>query len=638
VSSGHLSQEVVHAQVERICDSAAFSRSPRLQRLLRYLALESAAGRADGLKEYAVGVAVFDRGGGFDPRLDPIVRVEVRRLRAKLAAYYESQGSSDAVRIEVPTGGYEAFFREAPPLASAPADAPALAEPTWAGGSNAGARRLAAVGAVLVIVAAVGGLWGRSRGAAPPPAGPPAAAGRPASIAVLPLAPIGADPLVAAFSDGLTQDIITQLAGVRGLRIIARTSVNRYRGSPVPIRVIAGELGVQVVLEGSVRREGGRIRITAQLIDGASERHLWARSYDRTYENTLAIQGEVAHAVTEALALRLSPDEKQSLLESGTTNEDAHVAYLRGVHHLGVRTPAEVRKSVGWLEQAVSLDPAYGAARATLGEAYFFLALEGAGPPQLMEKTRELAEASLAVQPDLAEGHRALALVQAFHDRDWPAAEGHLRAALETGPGVSASHEAMATALLLPLGRLPEAVAEQREACLLNPLSASAVATLGRLVDLAGDEREGVRLLESAIDLEPRFARAYVQLAKLHLSRGRAAEAEVLLRKAASLAPEATSWRGALAMASVRRGRRAEAEALARELERSTDRGGPPAVPRAEAAMALGHTEAALRLLEEAAERREPWVVFLRVDPIYAPLRSEPRFAALVRRLGLSRE
>jgi serine/threonine-protein kinase len=332
----------------------------------------------------------------------------------------------------------------------------------------------------------------------------------------------------------------------------------------------------------------------------------------------------------------LSPEEQRRLVEPGTTNAAAHEAYLRGVHHMSLRTPAEVSKGLGWLQKAVSLDPRYGAAQATLGETYLFFALEGGGAPSpLMEKTRELAVAALAVDPDLAEGHRALGLVHAFRDRDWPAAEEQLRAAVALGPGMFPNHEALAAALLLPHGRIREAVAEQREACAANPLSASAVAMLGRLTELAGQEAEGVRLLESAIDLEPRYARAYVQLAKVHLRHGRPADAVGLLRRAAELAPEGTSWFGALAVTYQRLGRRADAEALARQLDERSAAGRAPAFARAEVAMALGHIDAAFRWFERAADEREPWVVYLAVDPIYEPLHADPRFGALVRRLGL---
>src|SRR5947199_4411948 len=267
---------------------------------------------------------------------------------------------------------------------------------------------------------------------------------------------------------------------------------------------------------------------------------------------------------------------------------------------MSLRTPSEVQKGLGWLEKAVSLDPRYGAARATLGESYLFLALEDAGPPSLLlEKTRDLATAALAADPSLAEGHRALGLVHAFRDRDWLAAERRLRTALELAPGMFPNHEALATALLLPLGRIEEAVASQREACARSPLSASAVAMLGRLVDLAGDEAEGIRLLESAIDLEPRYARAYVQLGKLHLRRER------------------------------------PAEAIERELDKRAPAGRVLALSRAEVAWALGRTDDAFRWLERAADEREPRVIYLGVDPLYEPLRADPRFVALLRRLGL---
>jgi tetratricopeptide (TPR) repeat protein len=198
-----------------------------------------------------------------------------------------------------------------------------------------------------------------------------------------------------------------------------------------------------------------------------------------------------------------------------------------------------------------------------------------------------------------------------------------------------ANHEALVTALLVPLGRLEEAVNVQREACARNPLAASAVATLGALLAFAGNERDGIRRLEAALDLEPRYARAYVQLGKLHLAHERPAEALPLLRKAAELAPDATSGLGALAVAYARLGRGAEAEAIGRRLGDRAMAGRAPALARAEVAMALGRVDEAFRWLDQAVENREPWVVGLAADPLYRPLRSDPRFSALLRRLGL---
>lgn len=365
----------IRDQLSTVLQSAVFARAERLRRFLKYVVHETLAGRADGLNQYAVGMDVFDRDESFDPTIDAIVRVEAGRLRSKLLEYYAELGRDDLIRIELPKRSYAATFQQRSEID----DSRSLA--------NAEFERE---------VFSRKDLAGAVEQSEP-------------TIAVLPFLNLSPDPDQEYFADGVSEDLITDLSKLPGISVISRHSTFAYKGSAVTVQQVCGELGANLVLEGSVRKVGNRVRITAQLIEGSNGHHLWAQRYDRDLEDIFEIQDEVNQKIVSACSLRLSEAEQKKVDRRGTDVIDAYDYVLRGMKETQANTVEGSARARYCFESALELDPSYAAAYARLSLNHVFRWIQGwsQSAEESVVKGLELALEAVSLEGQLALSHAA---------------------------------------------------------------------------------------------------------------------------------------------------------------------------------------------------------------------------------------
>lgn len=580
------SPDQVRAQVDKILVSRLFARSERLCRFLRFCVGLTLDEKSDQLKEQLVGVEVFDRKGDYDPRTDPIVRVEARRLRSKIKEYYASSGRPDCVLIELPKGAYVPFFRMR--NVSQPAGRP----PKQATNNVAEER----------------------------------------SIAILPFTNLTPEAGTDYFSDGLTEELIHLLTRIPGLRVVAWSSMSQLRGREQDLAGIRQELKVATVLRGSVRRTPTRVRVTAQLIDTESGNYLWSEAYDRQLENVVAIQEEMARAIVDTLQLTLTWRGGASAQQ--TSNPECYNLCLQGRFHANKRTRDGLRQSVACFEQAIAADERSAIAYAGLADAYSLLTEHGfLDPVEATPRARAAAEKALILNPGSAEAHVSLAFLRSVFDWDWAGAETLYRRAIALNPGYSRVRHWFAGDFLAVLGRFEEALPEIRMARHLDPLSPILVEGCGYVKMLQRDYAGALEEYDQVLQLDPMFYRVYSAKARVFSLMGRYEEAIALFERARALGGEVPSVLAALGDTLARAGFVWEARSLLDELQAAAKTRWVPATAFAIVNVGLGDHEAALSHLETACDRRE-MVAGLKVHPAYDPLRSEPRFQRMLERIG----
>jgi TolB-like protein len=469
---------------------------------------------------------------------------------------------------------------------------------------------------------------------------PPSPAGVP-SIAVLPFANLSGGDENEYFADGLAEELLNVLAKIRGLRVASRTSAFFFKGKNVDIPTIGQKLNVATVLEGSVRRSGHRIRITTQLIDVASDSHLWSEAYDRTLDDILAVQAEIAHVVVAKLRTQLldphtnavetadATVEVRAATSGRTGDPEAYRLYLQGRFYVLRITEPDVARGVGFFRQALERDPAFALAWAGLSRAYHAQAGRGWLPViEGMEAARDAAQRALALAPDLAEAHIAIAWVLADHDWNWRSAQSELECALALSPGDGDVHRASAS-LAMQLGRTEESIAHARRAVALDPLSKPAHVVLGDCCLRAGRLDEAVASLQSALDLAPNAGITHYLLSSARLLQGNAVEA---LREAER---EPIPYLRLLCLALVRHttGDASASDAALRQL--IDDHGDAVSFQIAAVHAWRGEIDAAFASLEHARAVRDPGLGESLSYPWLRSLHGDPRWPALMRRIGL---
>lgn len=519
-----------------------------------------------------------------------------------------------------------------------PASAGSSRRASAAGGSQR--RRVAAAAGVFAAVLGAGWLYYGSAFSGPESS---SAAATPVvqrtydSVAVLPLANLGGDPEDEYFSDGVTEDIITQLAKIGAFKVISRTSTMRYKDTETPLPQIADALGVQTILEGSVRRVGGRVRITAQLIDVDTDEHLWAESFDGDLTDALAFQSAVALRVAAALQAELSGVEQARVIRRGTESAEAYDHFIRGLHHRDRRTPEDSRLALEHFQQAAAADPDYADAHGGVASSYAFLARFGLlSPTEAIPKAVEAAQKALALDADQVDAQLVLATVQGLIRKDWTAAERIYRRVLEVAPSSPAAHTQYAMSLLLPLGRLDEALLELQAALELDPLSELRNGDLAIGLFYSGRYDEALRQLDSTLALYPNSFRTREFVGRVYIATGRLEEAIEILREAVPLSPESTEALAWLGFAYGLHGDTGEAQACLKELEQHPAQERHKHLARAVMHTGLGNTDLAFAALESAYVEREPLLAFLSVGPAWDSLRSDPRFTSLLERMNLA--
>jgi TolB-like protein/Flp pilus assembly protein TadD len=457
------------------------------------------------------------------------------------------------------------------------------------------------------------------------------------SIAVLPLENLSGDPSQEYFSDGMTEELIASLAQVRALRIISRTSVMRYKGQHRAIPEIARELNVDAVVEGSVRRAGDRVRITVQLIDSVTERHLWGKSYERDVKEVLALQGEVAAAIVEEIQVSVTPQEETRLKDARAVDPEAYEAFLKGRYFIGLRSEENLRQGMACLSDAVARDPGMELAHVGVADAYNLMGFMSARPPrETFPMAQAAARRALEVNPNCAEALTSLGYAVLWHDWDAAEAERLFRRSIDLNPKYSQAHIWFSNQLIVS-GRAAEAEAEARLARTLDPLSNVAIAFQGWFPYWLGRFDESIRRFESARELIPAFGPVHYWMG-LALSRvGRHDDALRALGRSLEIMGRTPQVVAALGMAHALAGRADEARAALAELETLARDRFVGAYYPAQVRVALGEHDDAFALLETALEERIHWLAAIRIDPTLQALHRDARFGTLAERVTPSK-
>jgi len=452
------------------------------------------------------------------------------------------------------------------------------------------------------------------------------------SIAVLPLSNLSGDPLQEYFSDGMTEAVISELANIKALKVISRTSVMRYKNTDELLPDIADELHVEAIVEGSVLRAGDRVRISAQLIQAAEDKHLWAKNYERDMKDVILLQREVASDIAKEIHVSLSEQEKVTLKSSRQLNPEAHEAFLRGLYHWNKRSEADLRKSIDYYEKAIELDPDYAEAYAGLAHTYIVMAAwnfmdhEEASP-----KERYYAEKSLELNGNLAAGYVALA-ANLEGDWNWGEAEEAYKKAIEKSPNYATAHQWNAEFLSI-LGRHEEALKEMKLAMDLDPLSLIIIHNMGVGSYYARAYDEAEYYLNKVIELDTSFGAPHYFLYLIYLARGENRKAINAMKKMLA--------------------KNSETVDLVEMVEKTFETGGMNEFRRwsidymlsspyqrieHDIAMnyaALGKADSAFFWIEKQVNERNNWTKYLKVDPGFDSVRSDPRFNEILKRMNL---
>jgi serine/threonine-protein kinase len=452
---------------------------------------------------------------------------------------------------------------------------------------------------------------------------------------VLPFANLSADKENEYFSDGLAEDIIDALTQVPNLRVLARTSAFAFRGKEEDVRKIGAELNVENILEGSARRAGNRIRVTAQLVKASDGYHLWSQRFDREMTDVFAIQDEISQAIVEKLRVRLAEDSP--LVKRHTENIEAYHLFLRGRHCIFKMAPESFTRGKEYLEQAIALDPNYALPHAGMAMYYFGSAYWGLmEPKEAMPKSKAAAKESLSRDDRLAEAHAMLGVALGIGDFDWVGAEREFLRALELNPASPIIRYHYGFTFLRPMGRLDEALSQLQRAVELDPLSAFNNSLLAHLYSVKGRHDHAIAQHKRAMDLDTGWYFPHWLLAMALAYAGRLEEAIVEAQKAYELSGRNAITLGFLGLAYGLAGRRGDAQAVLEELRTQHLKTHVPAFAMAVVYLGLGEVDQVLEWLEKGAEDHElPVVESLKSEPAYLPLHGHPRYQALLRKMNL---
>ncbi len=453
-------------------------------------------------------------------------------------------------------------------------------------------------------------------------------------LAVLPLANVSGDPGQEYLSEGMTEALITDLAKIADLRVISRTSVMRYKGTKKPLPEIAGELNVDAVVEGTVARSGNRVRVTANLVQASPEKHLWAESYERDLRDLISLQDEVAREVAEQVGRKLTP---RSHAQLAPLDPEAQEGYLKGRYFWNKRTEAGYLKAISYYQNAIERAPRYAQAYAGLADAYSLLgstANEEISRSEAMPRAKAAAVTALQLDDSLAEGHASLAFVKMHYEWDWAGAEREFRRAIELNPNYPTAHHWYAYDLAA-MNRMPEALNEIGRARRVDPLSAIINTDAAEFLYYAGRYDEAIQQVKAALEIDPNFLLAHHLLGRIYSEQHRYLEALAEGKKTLELSGGHPLMLVDLGRIYALSGDRSQAEQVLRQLVELSARGKGMSAVTAGVAAALGKRDQALAALEKAYEERNGSLILLNYDPSWDPLRSDPRFQQLLRRVGL---
>jgi TolB-like protein/DNA-binding winged helix-turn-helix (wHTH) protein/Flp pilus assembly protein TadD len=464
------------------------------------------------------------------------------------------------------------------------------------------------------------------------------------SLAVLPLDNLTADAKQDYFAEGMTEDLITQLSKLGDLKVISHTSVMQYKGTHKPLPQIARELNVDAVVEGAVQLSGNHVRISAQLVDGRSDQHIWADEYDRDLSDVLLLQSDVARDIAKQIDLKLTPQQQQRLAKDAhPVNPDAYQAYLLGRYYWNKRTADGLAQAGKYFQQAIQQDPNYAPAYAGLSDYYAFLTLIGGPeilpPNQAMMQAKAAAVKAVQLDDSSAEAHASMGNILHNYDWDFETAEREFKRAIELNPNYATAHHLYAH-LLMQVGRTDESLTQARLAQELDPLSPFINNGLARQYYLSRQYDKAIAQCQVVMEIDPTYLPARTQLALAYEQKGMLAEAVSTMEQVRKLAGEKTDLpmvHALLAHAYALAGRRADAQSELNVLIAIGQRRYVPPPYLAIVYLALGDKNKAFDYLNKSYQDRSEQMLYLGVEPIVDPLRGDPRFDFLLTQVGLKR-
>lgn len=632
--SGALTEEIVCTELGKVLTSASFQSSERLAKFLRFVVERTLAGEADQLKEYRIGVEVFGRPPSYDPRVDPVVRVEARRLRARLAQYYEKEGLGGAIRIDIPKGSYAAAFAASPAPEATRVE---TSRPTSDGRINGFPSRpspvlrrhwsvSAALLLLLVLVIAVGALyWRRFR---------LSSSSEPLSLAVLPFLNLTGNPDNEYLSDGLTDELTSALANAPGLRVVARTSAFKFKDKSEDVREIGKRLNVSSLLEGSIQAQGGRLRITAQLIRTSDGFHVWSQTYDRPFEDSFMLEDDISRALSAALSLQLSA-EAEANARAHNIDATTHELYLRGRYLAQRPSEQNAWKSINYFNQALDRDPLYAQAYAGLAGAYAVLGSNAwAVPDEVYPKALAAAKRAVELDDSLGEAHERIANITFMYNWRPRDAEPEFQRAIELNPSNVAARQHYGI-MLHYTGRFDEALRQFKLAKQADPLAWQIDMTTVLVY-------ESQRNYGAAIDLDREILGSnsnqpfpHAVLGCLYADQGQYPQAIEEVKKAIDLGGNDADVSLLLGQIYAQSGRHDQAVGVLQQvLARKT--GFIPPYTVAAVYARLGDKDRMYEWLDKAVEQHSPACLKLQITPAFSAYGSEPRFQAILRKIGLS--
>jgi TolB-like protein/Tfp pilus assembly protein PilF len=455
------------------------------------------------------------------------------------------------------------------------------------------------------------------------------------SLAVLPMVNLSPDAEMEYFSDGITESIINALTQLPKLRVVPRSTVFRYKGPNLDPQQVGRELGVRAVLTGRVLHFGERLIVNAELIDVANESQLWGEQYNRKPADIFEVQEEISREISQKLLSKLSGEERKRLTKRHTHDTEAYGHYLKGRFYWSKRTEEGFRKGIEHFHQAIEVDPNYALAYAGLADSYILLVFYAAqNPGEAMAKAKAAAITALKLDDSLAEAHTSLAYIHYVYDWNWPAAEKEFKKAIKLNPKYATAHHWYAFRLAAA-GRHEDAIAEMKLARELDPLALIINTEVGWAYYFARQYDKAIEQYQKSLEMDPGFGAAHMFMGTAYVQQGRYAEGIAELLKAIELSGGGVGMNGLLGHAYARAGDKEAALKMAAELTQQP--AGKYVSPYNLALIhaGLGETDKTLELLDEACEHRSLFLAWLNVEPMFDSVRSDPRFAELVKRIGL---
>jgi TolB-like protein/Tfp pilus assembly protein PilF len=455
------------------------------------------------------------------------------------------------------------------------------------------------------------------------------------SLAVLPFANGSGDPDTEYLSDGITETLINKLAQISNLRVMARSTVFRYKGKDIDPQKAGNDLHVRAVVSGRLLQRGSTLIVRAELMDVATGSQLWGGQYNRKAEDVFALQDDLSREISEKLRLRLTGDEKQRLTKRYTEDAEAYRLYLKGRYHWNKRSPEGLQKALEYFRQALDKDPAYSLAYAGLADTYAYLSFFNVvAPREAMPKAKTAAVKGLEIDKDLAEAHVSLGYVSYTYDGDWPAAGKHFEQALALNPAYSRAHT-FYSFYLSSLGRSEEALEVAKRALDLDPASPAVSHSMAVQLYLAREFDRAIEQAHDTLEMDTNFSISYQVLGEVYLSKGMFREGLPALEKYSELSRSSATSLALLGYSHARLGERKEALRMIEELKAASKQSFVPALFVALVYAGLEDKDQAFTWLEKAYEERFNRLAYLKVEALWDPLRSDPRFADLLRRVGI---